>query len=93
MIKTYADKATKQLFTTGKSKKFQADIIRRAILKLELLDTAVDVDDLLIPPSNALETLSGNRAGQHSIRINRQSRICFTFANGGAYDVEITDYH
>ena len=64
-----------------------------AARKLMLLDAAVNLDDLRIPPSNHLEALSGNRAGQHSIRINDQFRLCFRWAGGCAHDVEIVDYH
>jgi len=58
-----------------------------------MLDAAIDVDDLRIPPANRLEKLTGDRTGQHSIRINRQYRICFMWDNGRAFDVEIVDYH
>jgi proteic killer suppression protein len=58
-----------------------------------MLDAAADLGDLRIPPGNRLEALRGNRAGQHSIRINAQWRICFLWKNGDAYDVEIVDYH
>ena len=69
------------------------EIQRRARLKLEVLDAAERLDDVRIPPSNYLEPLSGDRAGQHSIRINRQWRIFFTWQDGHAYNVEIVDYH
>lgn len=62
-------------------------------MRLTQLDNAREVTDLLMPPSNRLETLSGDRAGQWSIRINDQWRVCFQFASGDAADVEITDYH
>ncbi len=93
MITSFANKETEKLFATGKSKKFPPEIITRAIMRLTQLDNAREVMDLLMPPSNRLETLSGNRAGQWSVRIYDQWRICFTFANGEAADVEITDYH
>ena len=93
MIVTFANKETEKLFATGKSKKFLPEIITRAIMRLTQLDSAREVTDLLLPPSNRLEALSGNRAGQWSIRINDQWRICFSFANGEATEVEITDYH
>ena len=93
MITSFANKETEKLFATGKSKKLPTEIITRAIMRLTQLDNAREVTDLLIPPSNRLETLSGERAGQWSIRINDQWRICFQFANGEAMDVEITDYH
>jgi proteic killer suppression protein len=93
MITSFANKETEKLFATGKSKKLPSEIITRAIMRLTQLDNAREVTDLLMPPSNRLETLSGNRAGQWSIRINDQWRVCFQFANGDATDVEITDYH
>ena len=93
MIKSFTHKETEKLFATGKSKKFPPEIIIRAIMRLTQLDSALEVTDLLLPPSNRLETLSGNRSGQWSIRINEQWRICFRFINGEASDVEITDYH
>lgn len=93
MITSFANKETEKLFSTGKSKKLPAEIITRAIMRLTQLDNVREVSDLLIPPSNRLEALSGDRTGQWSIRINDQWRICFIFANGDATDVEITDYH
>ncbi len=93
MIVSFANKETEKLFATGKSKKLPPEIIARAIMRLTQLDSAREVSDLLMPPSNRLEALSGNRAGQWSVRINDQWRICFGFVNGEATDVEITDYH
>ncbi len=93
MIVSFANKETEKLFATGKSKKLPPEIIARAIMRLTQLDSAREVSDLLMPPSNHLEALSGTRSGQWSIRINDQWRICFSFANGEATDVEITDYH
>lgn len=93
MIKSFADIETERLYTSGKSKRFPPDILKRAIKRLTQLDAAVVVEDLRMPPSNHLEVLSGNRAGQWSIRINDQWRVCFQFKNGEAYDVEIIDYH
>lgn len=93
MITSFANKETEKLFATGKSKKLLSEIITRAIMRLTQLDNAREVSDLLMPPSNCLEALSGNRAGQWSIRINDQWRICFGFNNSEATDVEITDYH
>ena len=69
------------------------DIQRSALRKLKILDAAVTWVDLSIPPANRLEKLKGDRSGQYSIRINNQWRICFTFKNAEAADVEITDYH
>jgi len=93
MITSFANKETEKLFATGKSKKFPPEIITRSIMRLTQLDSALEVTDLLIPPSNRLEVLSGDRVGRWSIRINDQWRICFQFANGDATDVEIIDYH
>jgi toxin HigB-1 len=93
MIMSFANKETEKLFATGKSKKLPPEIISRAIMRLTQLENAREVSDLSMPPSNRLEALSGKRAGQWSVRINDQWRICFSFANGEAVDVEITDYH
>jgi proteic killer suppression protein len=93
MIKTFVDKETQRLFTTGKSKRVPSDLLRRAIRRLEFIHFANDINDLLVPPSNRLHALKGDRKGQYSISINSQWRICFRFIEGDAYDVEITDYH
>jgi len=93
VIKTFADRHTQRLYATGKSKRFPPDICRRAARKLEYVDLAVSLDDLKVPPGNRLHALSADRKGQHSISINDQWRICFRFADGDAYDVEICDYH
>ncbi len=93
MIRTFADRHTQELYATGKSKRIPADIAKRAARKLEYVDLAKRLDDLRIPPGNRLHALEGNRKGQHSISINDQWRICFRFADGDAYDVEICDYH
>jgi proteic killer suppression protein len=93
MIRTFADAQTERFFTTGRSKHFPPDVLRRAGKRLTQLAAAVTLDDLRMPPSNRLEALGGDRAGQWSIRINDQWRVCFRFENGEACDVEITDYH
>jgi proteic killer suppression protein len=93
MIRSFADAETERFFTTGKTRKLPRDILRRAAMRLRQLDAATRIDDLRLPPSNRLEALKGDRAGQHSIRINNHWRVCFRFANGDAFDVEITDYH
>ena len=93
MIKTFADKRTKDLYESGKSKRFPANIWERALRKLEYLDLATSLLDLKVPPSNRLHNLERDRAGQYSISINDQWRVCFRFEDGDAYDVEITDYH
>jgi len=93
MIISFASKETEKLFATGKSRKLPPEIIVRAIVRLTQLDSAREVTDLLMPPSNHLEALSGDRAGQWSVRITNQWRLCFGFDKGEASDVEITDYH
>jgi proteic killer suppression protein len=93
MIKSFSDIETERLYAIGKSKRFPPDILKRAMKRLTQLDAAMVIDDLRMPPSNHLETLSEKRIGQWSIRINDQWRICFRFENGEAYDVEIVDYH
>ena len=93
MIKSFADRRTQDLYTTGKAKRFPAEIAGRAARKLEYLDLAVRLDDLKVPPGNRLHALGGNRKGQHAIAVNDQWRICFRFIDGDAYDVEICDYH
>ena len=93
VIKTFADKHTKELYEYGKSKRLPPDMWTRALRKLEYLDLATAVADLKVPPSNRLHRLERERAGQYSISINDQWRLCFRFVNGDAFDVEITDYH
>lgn len=93
MIKTFADRRTEALFRTGKAKKVPADVARRALRKLEAVHVAHQVSDLKVPPGNRLHALKGDRAGQHTISVNDQWRICFRFEDGDAYDVEFCDYH
>jgi toxin HigB-1 len=93
VIKTFADKRTQELFMTGKSARFPANVARRAARKLEYVDLATRLDDLQVPPGNRLHALKGDRKGQHSIAVNDQWRVCFRFVDGDAYDVAICDYH
>jgi proteic killer suppression protein len=93
MIKTFADKDTAALYTSGKSRRVPPDLVSRALRRLEYIDLAVSLDDLKVPPSNRLHALKDDRSGQYSISINDQWRICFAFLDGDACDVEITDYH
>ena len=93
MIKTFADKRTRDIYVTGTARRFAPDVAARAARKLEYLDLATRLDDLKVPPGNRLHALSGDRRGQHSISINAQWRICFTFKDGDAYDVQVCDYH
>ena len=93
MIKSFADRETERLFKRERVKRFGPDVQRVGLRKLRMLDAAEKIDDLRIPPANRLEKLKGDRAGQYSIRINRQWRICFDWSSGDAYEVEIVDYH
>lgn len=93
MIRTFACKETEKIWDGIRSSKLPEGIQKRALAKLRQLDAAVDIDDLKSPPGNKLENLKGRRKGQVSIRINQQWRICFVFLKGGAYEVEIVDYH
>ncbi len=93
MIKGFADKETRKLWERGRSRTMPPDLHRRALRKLALLNAAGSLDVLRVVPGNRLETLSGDRAGQHSIRINDQYRVCFVWEGGDAYHVEVTGYH
>lgn len=93
MIKSFRDKETEQVFDRCFSRRFPVTLHRAAWRKLAMLDAAEQLSDLRVPPGNRLEKLSGNREGQHSVRINDQWRICFRWHEGHAYEVEITDYH
>ena len=93
MIKSFSDKATEQFYVTAKSKKIPSTIHKVALRKLDYLNAAALLDDLRVPPGNMLEALEGDLKGKYSIRINKQYRIVFVYANGNAYDVEIIDYH
>jgi len=93
MIESFASDETQKIFLGQISRKFPKDIQRTARRKLIYLDDAEDLQDLLAPPGNRLEKLKGDRAGQHSIRINDQWRICFTWSDNKAKNVEIVDYH
>ena len=93
MIKSFACKNTEYLFTMGENKNFPADIVSRALRKLDMLNSAYRLEDLRIPPSNRLHLLTGKKSGIWSISINDQWRICFRFKGEDAYDVEICDYH
>jgi proteic killer suppression protein len=93
MIKTFADRHTRELYELGKSKRLPPAIRKRAVRKLEYLDLATTLNDLKVPVSNRLHELERERKGQLSISINDQWRIGFRFIDGDAYDVEITDYH
>lgn len=94
MIKTFADRGTLAFWETGKSKGMPpANLRKKAMQSLLMLDAATTLKELEVPPGNRLEALKGDRAGQHSIRINDQFRVCFRWKNNDAYDVRIVDYH
>lgn len=92
MIKSFRCKDTRALYETGKTRRW-ATIANVAQRKLAQLDAAATLDFLKSPPGNHLELLEGDRKGQHSIRINKQWRLCFVWRDENAFDVEITDYH
>lgn len=92
MVVSIADKDTQKLFSGGRASPFSR-FEKTTLRKLDMLDAAVALQDLFVPPGNRLEALSGNRKGQYSIRINDQWRICFIWVNGSAENVEIVDYH
>ena len=93
MIRSFRDKETERIFKRQLSRKLPSDIQQVALRKLRMLNRAQSLQDLRVPPANRLEKLSGNRAGQYSIRINDQWRICFDWRDGDAYEAEIVDYH
>ncbi len=93
MIKSFKCKETEKIWNEQRSKKFPPSIQNRAFRKLRLLDSSENFQDLKIPPSNHFESLSGDRYGQHSIRVNKQWRICFNWVDMNATNVEIVDYH
>lgn len=92
MIRTIRDKRIAGIRAGRTAKGFPSDLIERAQRRLAQLDAATSLSDLMVPPSNQLEALKGNRSGQHSIRINQQWRLCFVWKDGDAFDVEIVDY-
>ncbi len=92
MIRGFKDKKTEKLFAGETVREF-SEFAKTAERKLTMLDNAAEVRDLLSPPGNRLEQLKGNRAGQYSIRINDQWRLCFIWKDDGAHAVEIVDYH
>nr|VFJ63183.1 MAG: proteic killer suppression protein [Candidatus Kentron sp. DK] len=93
MIRSFKSSETEKIFQRGHSQKLPPAIQRTAMRKLWILDAVTDLNELRAPPGNHIEVLRGGRTGQHSIRINRQWRICFRWQSGDAHDVEITDYH
>jgi proteic killer suppression protein len=93
MIRSFKDRTTEAVYQGESPKGFPADLVKTARRKLGYLDAAVDLNDLRSPPGNRLEALRRDRDGRHSIRVNDQFRVCFTWTEEGPIDVEITDYH
>ncbi|MDE3224867.1 MAG: type II toxin-antitoxin system RelE/ParE family toxin [Nitrospirota bacterium] len=93
MIRSFKNKETEKIFHLERSTKLPQDIQQTALRKLRMLNRSSTLDDVRIPTSNRLEKLRGDRAGQWSIRVNDQWRICFEWRDGDAYAVEIVDYH
>jgi len=93
VIQSFHDSAAENVWNLAREPRYGADLQRMANKKMIQLNSAGTLNDLRIPPGNRLEKLQGNREGQHSIRINDQYRICFTWTDDGPTDVEITDYH
>jgi toxin HigB-1 len=93
VIRSFGNRDTERLFAGGRPRGVLHDLLRRALSRLERIHAATRVEDLQVPPSHRLEALKGDRAGQWSITINDQWRVCFRFEDGDAFDVEIVDYH
>ena len=93
MIRSFRDADTQTLWETGKSRRIPPGLRNSALKKLAILHWAISLGDLAVPGGNRLETLAGDRKGQHSIRINERYRLCFTWKDADAHNVEIVDYH
>ena len=93
MIKSFKEAEARKIYQRERSRKLPADIQQVALRKLRMINNAININDLRVPPANRLEKLVGDREGQYSIRINDQWRICFEWKSGDAFNVEITDYH
>jgi proteic killer suppression protein len=93
VIHSFGDRDTERLFQREPVRRYPAELQRTMLRKLGVVDAAEQLEELRVPPGNRLEKLKGDRAGQHSIRVNDQWRICFRWSDGNAYDVEIVDYH
>lgn len=93
MITSFRDAETERLWRDERSRRIPASLHRAGLKKLQILNAASTLNDLLLPPSNRLERLKGDREGRHSIRINDRYRVCFVWRDGNAFEVEITDDH
>ena len=92
-MKRFKDSLTQQIFAGMAVNRFSFDILRKAVIKLTMVEAATEIRELATPPSNHLEKLKGDRAGQWSIRVNDKYRICFKWYDGRAFEIELTDYH
>ena len=92
-IRSFKDAIAKAVFEGERPRRVPADVLSRLRRRLVQIDAAERLDDLRVPPGNRLEALAGDRAGQHSVRVNDQWRICFVWTEGGPEDVEFVDYH
>ncbi|MEU4444619.1 type II toxin-antitoxin system RelE/ParE family toxin [Actinosynnema sp. NPDC050801] len=93
MLRSFADRETERVWQRSRSRALDPNVQRVALRKLAILDAAETLEDLRVPPGNRLEKLHGDRAGQYSVRINQQWRICFRWTDAGPENVEIVDYH
>jgi proteic killer suppression protein len=93
VIKTFKDDQTQKIFQRQRSRKLPSDVQQVALRKLRMINNAISINDLRVPPANRLEKLGGDRAGQWSIRINDQWRVCFEWQGSDVHNVEIVDYH
>lgn len=93
MIRSFRDQRTERIFRRGYVPRLGTAVARSVLRKLLILDAVESLQELRVPPGNRLEQLKGDREGQFSIRVNRQWRICFRWADGDAHDVELADYH
>ena len=93
MIRSFKDKEAEKIFKRERSRKLPDDLQRTALRKLRMLNRAMNLNDLRVPPANRLEKMKGDRSDQYSIRINDQWRICFKWSRSDVFDVEIVDYH
>jgi proteic killer suppression protein len=93
VIVSFKDSETEKIYSLVRSRRLPSDIQQIALRKLRMINNARTINDLRVPPANRLEKLKGNRAGQYSVRINDQWRICFDWQDDNAYNVEIVDYH
>jgi proteic killer suppression protein len=93
VIKSFANEGTRKFWEKGASSTVPANVRKVARRKLDMLEAAKELYDLKVPPGNKLHPLVNDRLGQHAIWINAKYRVCFTWKDGNAYDVEVTDYH